>query len=214
MCKSVVWVGGSSSFNANFCCIASSFSICVSGLSEVPYDQLSKEENDLSLVYRWVCMICWLSLKSTDTIALKPYSRLTTHDNGEGESLQRANFEQYILLPAILGEGDDQRERPRLINGQLQMFCVEGAQSEDWWWGSLGKRCMDEPLWILRLWRLLPLWTPTKGQYCKWVRTMSSVDVSQLLSPASLVLAQLAYGKVTVLAGLEGCSWFDSVDFV
>ena len=43
---------------------------------------------------------------------------------------------------------------------------------------------------------------------------MSSVDVSQLLSPASLVLAQLAYGKVTVLAGLEGCSWFDSMDFV
>ena len=77
-------------------------------------------------------MICWLSLKSTDTIALKPYSRLTMHDNGEGESLQRANFEQYILLPAILGVGDDQRERPRLINGQLQMFCVEGAQSEDW----------------------------------------------------------------------------------
>ena len=35
-------------------------------------------------------------------------------------------------------------------------------------------------------------------------RTMSSVDVSKLLSPASLVLAQLAYGKVTVLAGLEG----------
>lgn len=59
------WGGGvSNAFNASFCCIASSFSVCVCGLFGVPYDQLSKEENDLSLVYRWVCVICWLSLKS------------------------------------------------------------------------------------------------------------------------------------------------------
>ena len=105
-----------------------------------------------------------------DAIALKPHSRLTTHNNGEGDSLQWADFEQCILLPALLGVGDDQRERPRLTNRQLQMFCVEGTQSEDWWQESLGKRCMDEPLWIFRLWRWFPLWTPTKGHYSKWVR--------------------------------------------
>lgn len=185
MCKSVVWVGGSNAFNANLSCIAAAFSVCVSGLFGVPYDHLSKEENDLSLVYRWVCMIRWLSLKSTDAIALKPCSRPTTHDSGEGESLQWANAEQYILLPAILGVGDDQRERPRLINGQLQMFCVEGTQSEDWWQGSLGKRCMDGPLCIFRLWRLFPLWTPTKGHYCKWVRQNDVLCGCQLASCSS-----------------------------